>query len=85
MPGYATEETVMHPATSYELAKARIVNLRHQRVVLDGSSLTCADVDRVARLAAPVQLSSEPAVRERVARACDMVAAAVPPEKRCTA
>ena len=67
----------MHPATSYELPKPRIADLRHQRVVLDGSSLTCADVDRVARLAAPVQLSTEPAVRERVARARDTVAAAV--------
>jgi phenylalanine ammonia-lyase len=46
-------------------------------VTLDGSSLTCADVDRVARLAAPVQLSTEPAVRERVTRARDTVAAAV--------
>ena len=45
--------------------------------MLDGSSLTCTDVDWVARLAAPVQLSTEPAVRERVARARDMVAAAV--------
>jgi len=46
-------------------------------VTLDGSSLTCADVDRVARLGIPVQLSTEPAVRERVDRARDMVAAAV--------
>jgi phenylalanine ammonia-lyase len=46
-------------------------------VVLDGSSLTCADVDRVARLGAPVRLSAEPAVRERVTRACDRVAEAV--------
>ena len=67
----------MHPATSYQLATARIADLCHQRVVLDGSSLTCADVNRVARLAAPVQLSTEPAVRERVARAREMVAAAV--------
>jgi phenylalanine ammonia-lyase len=46
-------------------------------VVLDGSSLTCADVDQVARLGAPVRLSTEPAVRERVTRARDTVAAAV--------
>ena len=66
----------MHLATSSDLAKVGIANLRHERVVLDGSSLTCADVDRVARLAVPVRLSAEPA-RERVARARDMVAAAV--------